>query len=209
MARLIAGIITYNEEQLLAQCLESIVNKVDEIVLVDGRIAPFPGIGASSTDNTVAIARDYGAEVITSDTPYPCEADMRSKYLVGEDGDWYLLIDADEKCMTALPNIADLPSGIDAYSVHVRMIGAPTNVWRPRLFRHSGTMEYRAIHDALFSNETLISRPEDATQLHSVWFAHYQMARSENRRNQKRLYYQTGYTHEPQYRKEWRMFNHG
>ncbi len=209
MPKLIACIIAYNEQELLPQCLDSIVGKVDKIVLVDGRIAAFPGIGASSTDNTIEIARSYGAQVITTDTPYPCEAAMRSQYLVGDPGDWYLLIDADEKCMTALPSVADLPDGVNAYAVHIRMIGAPTQVWRPRLFRHTGRMEYRQIHDALFSNGTLISRPEDVPQLRSVWFAHYQMIRSENRRNQKRLYYQTGYAHEPQIRSEWRMFNYG
>lgn len=209
MAKLIACIIAYNEEDLLPQCLESIKGKVDEIILVDGRIAAFPGVGASSTDNTIEIARSYGARVIASAQPYENEAAMRSRYLVGKEGDWYLLIDADEKCMTDLPSVADFPPGIGTYAIHTRMIGAPTNVWRPRLFRHHGKMEYREIHDALFSNETLISRPKDAPRLYSVWFAHYQMARSKNRRNQKRLYYQTGYTHEPQYRKEWRMFNYG
>ncbi len=209
MSKLIACIIAYNEQDLLPQCLESIKGKVDEIVLVDGRIAAFPGIGVDSTDNTTAIARSYGVQVITSATPYPCEAAMRSQYLIGEEGDWYLLIDADEKCMTALPGVTDLPDGIDAYAVHIRMIGAPTQVWRPRLFRHRGVMEYREIHDALFSNGMLISRPEDVPQLRSVWFAHYQMIRSESRRNQKRLYYQTGYAHEPQIRSEWRMFNYG
>ena len=209
MGQLIACIIAYNEQELLPQCLESIKGKVDRIVLVEGRIAAFPGINTRSDDRTIEIARSYGAEVITEDTPYPCEAAMRSRYLVGEEGDWYLMIDADEKCMTALPDIADCPTGVDAYAINVRMIGASVQVWRPRLFRHVGQMEYRDIHDALFSNGTLISRPEDTPQLHSVWFAHYQMKRSQNRRNAKRLYYQTGYAHEPQRRQEWRMFNHG
>lgn len=209
MGELIAGIIAYNEEQLLPQCLESIKGKVDRIILVEGRIAAFPGDSIHSSDRTLEIACDYGCEIITQETPWADEATIRNQYLVGKPGDWYVIIDADEKCMTGLPSVADFPIGIDAYAVNVIMIGAPVQIWRPRLFRHKGAMEYRAIHDALFSDGILISRPEDTPQLPSVWFAHYQMIRSALRRKQKRHYYTNGYAHESDYRKEWRMFNVG
>jgi hypothetical protein len=209
MPELIACIIAYNEEQLLPQCLTSIVNKVDRIILVEGRIATFPGNEVKSTDRTIEIACDYGCEVIMQSKPYINEAAMRSQYLVGNPGDWYLMIDADEKCMTDLPNIGDFPTGINAYAINVKMIGSPTQVFRPRLFRHIGDMEYREIHDALFSDGKLVSRPQDTPKLHSIWFAHYHMQREKIRRQQKHDYYQTGYIHEPERRKEWSMWNDG
>jgi len=212
MAMLIAGIIAYNEEKLLPMCIESIIGKVDEIVVVEGRIDMFPprdgnGWNIRSSDRTIEIAHGYGCNVITSPRPWTDEATMRNQYLIGNDGDWYITIDADEKCMTELPDINDFPNNIDAYSVYVKMIGDNTGIWRPRLFRHNGTMEYRTIHDALFSDDKLISRPSKAVRLHSIWFAHYQMKRDELRRIEKDKYYKDGYTHEPEYRKEWSMFN--
>lgn len=207
MPKFIACMIAYNEEKLLPQCLDSIVDKVDEIVVVEGRIKEFPGKGARSTDRTIEIVKDYGATVITQPTPWIDEPTMRNKYLVGKEGDWYLFIDADEKCMTGLPDIADFPAGIIAYSVNIKMISAPVEGWRPRIFRHTGQMEYRKIHDALFSDNKLISRLQETTKLYSIWFAHYQMARGEQRRQKKTVYYTDGYEHEADYRKEWRMLN--
>jgi glycosyltransferase involved in cell wall biosynthesis len=208
MTKLIAGIIAYNEEYLLPCCLDSIVDKVDNIVLVDGRIDAFPGDGYKSTDNTVAIARDYGCRVIEPTRAWRDEQEMRSQYLVGDDGDWYVFIDADERCMTPLPCPEDFPEAVDAFSVLVKMIGDNTGKFRPRLFRHKGVMEYRGVHDALFSDGKLISNPNEVIKLHSVWFAHMQMRRDSDRRRSKHEYYKEGYKHESVIRHEWGMTNH-
>jgi glycosyltransferase involved in cell wall biosynthesis len=207
MAKLIAGIIAYNEELLLSQCLESIKDKVDKIVLVEGRIKTFPGDSVRSTDRTIEIAQDYGCEIITQDKPWKNEAEMRNQYLVGDNGDWYVLLDCDEKCMTPLPKPNAYPADATAYAIKSWMISVNSFIWRPRIFKHVGKMEYRDIHDALFSNGRLISRPDDVPKLHSVWFAHYQPQRDEIRRRQKIQYFQDGYSHEPEFRAKWGMFN--
>ncbi len=208
MPKWIACIIAYNEEQLLPQCLDSIKDKVDKIVLVEGQIAAFPGVAVRSADRTIEIAESYGAEVITQGETWADEATMRNQYLAGKNGDWYLHIDADERLMTLLPNIADFPAGVNAYGVNVKIIGSNhSGSYRPRLFRHKGEMEYRKIHDALFSDGVLISQPDRVARLKSVWFAHYQMKRDASRRAQKQKYYTSGYAHESDYRQEWGMFN--
>lgn len=208
MPELIAGIIAYNEERLLPQCLDSIRGKVDRIILVEGRIATFPGDEFRSQDRTLEIAREYDCEIITTDRPWADEAEMRSQYLVGENDDWYILIDADEVCMTPLPKIKDIPDNVHAFSVLVRMISDGHGKYRPRLFRHHGQMQYSKIHDGLFSDGVLISNPNKIQKLHSVWFGHYQMERGIIRRGQKRDYYRDGYAHEPEYRAAWEMTNH-
>ena len=185
MPQWIACIIAYNEEQLLPMCLDSIRDKVDRIALVEGKLATFPGDNLRSTDRTIEIARNYGCEIITQDTPYVTEIAMRNNYLIGKPGDWYIHIDADEKLMTPLPDIDTLPDGIDAYAVNIRMIGAPTSVCNPRIFRHIEGMGYRQRHELLFAGDRLISNPAIVPKLHSVWFAHYQMWRSEQRRKLK------------------------
>jgi hypothetical protein len=205
MAKLIAVLITYNEEALLPDCLESIYGKADEIVMVEGRIADFPGDNIHSADNTIAIAESYGATVIQNNRAWHNECEMRSAYLVGNAGDVYFHIDADERLMTPLPCPEQLPG--DAYKVSVNMIGVSTKQLRPRFFRHKGMMEYRGVHDALFSDDTLVSNPKDVPTLHSVWLTHAQMLRDKNRRAHKEMYYRAGYVHEPAIRKDWNMYN--
>jgi glycosyltransferase involved in cell wall biosynthesis len=207
MSEVIGCVIAYNEEMLLAQCLESIVDKVDRLIVVEGRIEHFPGDSHTSDDNTIAIAEDYGATVVTNNKAWSDEATMRNQYLLGQEDDWYICIDADEKCMTPLPAIKQFPKDAYAYAIKSWMVGVDNYIWRPRIFRHVGVMQYRSIHDALFSDDKLISRPQDVPKLYSVWFAHYQMVRDELRRKQKTEYFKTGYAHEPEYRKKWKMFN--
>lgn len=85
MIQLSACLIVRNEAILLPHCLESINSFVDEIIVVD----------TGSTDNTVEIARSYGAQVHF----FPWIEDFsaaRNKSLSYASGEWILYIDADE-----------------------------------------------------------------------------------------------------------------
>jgi len=55
MQRLSVVIITYNEEENIGRCIQSVTNIADEIVVVD----------SGSTDRTASIARNFGAVVYT------------------------------------------------------------------------------------------------------------------------------------------------
>lgn len=83
--RLSACLIVKNESKHLPRCLESISGKVDEIVVVD----------TGSTDDTVEIAREFGAVVGFFEW---CDdfAAARNESLRLATGDWALWIDADE-----------------------------------------------------------------------------------------------------------------
>lgn len=85
MARLSVAIITYNEEKNIAKCLASVKDIADDIVIVD----------SASTDNTVAIAKDYGARVID----HPFEGYGQQKNFATDNAlyDWVLSLDADEE----------------------------------------------------------------------------------------------------------------
>ena len=84
--KLSACMIVKNEERLLGQCLGSIRDYVDEIIVVD----------TGSEDRTIAIAKAYGAEVYE----HSWQKDFafhRNQAFGYATGDWMLVIDADEK----------------------------------------------------------------------------------------------------------------
>jgi len=75
-----------DEEKLLPQCLKSIQDHVDEIIVVD----------TGSRDNTIAIAESYGARVYH----HPWEdhfSKHRNQSLEYAGGSWLFIIDADEE----------------------------------------------------------------------------------------------------------------
>lgn len=85
MVRLSACLIVKNEEILLPHCLGSIRTFVDEIIVVD----------TGSSDNTIEVARSYGAQVYDFAWVDDFSA-ARNESLRHATGDWILYIDADE-----------------------------------------------------------------------------------------------------------------
>jgi glycosyltransferase involved in cell wall biosynthesis len=83
--RLSLCMIVRNEEQHLARCLKSVQGLADEIVLVD----------TGSTDGTVAIARQFGAQVVET-TWENNFSTARNLGLARARGRWILVLDADE-----------------------------------------------------------------------------------------------------------------
>lgn len=96
-----AAIIAFNEEDKIRAALES-VKWADEIVVID----------SGSTDNTIDIARELGARVISHDW----EGFARQKQFAIESAsnDWILSLDADEQVSAKLEDeIQDLKSRMD------------------------------------------------------------------------------------------------
>lgn len=91
--RLSVAIATFNEEEHIGKCLESVKDLADEIVLVDG----------GSTDKTVEIAKKYGAGVFVTDNP-PIFHINKQKAIDRCTGDWILQLDADEIISSELKN---------------------------------------------------------------------------------------------------------
>ena len=88
MARKSLSIVlaTFNEEENLSECLDSVKNLADEIVIVDG----------SSTDATVQIAKKYGAKVkiTTNKKNFHINKQMAIDMAAS---DWILQLDGDEQ----------------------------------------------------------------------------------------------------------------
>lgn len=79
------AIATFNEERCLKECLGSVKELADEIVVVDG----------SSTDRTVEIAKSFGAKVILTDNK-PIFHLNKQQAIDECKGEWILQLDADE-----------------------------------------------------------------------------------------------------------------
>ncbi|PSB19456.1 tetratricopeptide repeat protein [Phormidesmis priestleyi ULC007] len=78
-------IIVKNEEAALPQCLASVRDVVDEMVVLD----------TGSTDNTIAIAQSFNAHVYSFEWCNDFSA-ARNESLKYVQGDWVLVLDADE-----------------------------------------------------------------------------------------------------------------
>jgi Flp pilus assembly protein TadD len=85
MPTLSVVMIVKDEADCLADCLESVRAVADEFVVAD----------TGSSDGTMAIARDFGARVVS--VPWEDDfAEARNQALAAATGDWLLHLDADE-----------------------------------------------------------------------------------------------------------------
>lgn len=83
--KIAAVIITYNEENNICDCIKSVIDIVDEVIVVD----------ANSTDKTAYISKDLGAKVLTKDwTSYGIQKNHGAEAAGAK---WILSIDADER----------------------------------------------------------------------------------------------------------------
>lgn len=80
------AIATFNEKGNITQCLKSLKNFADEIVIVDG----------SSTDKTVEIAKKYGAKTIITTNKKMFHIN-KNLAIANCQSDWIFLLDADER----------------------------------------------------------------------------------------------------------------
>lgn len=124
---LTAAMIVRNEAHHLPACLESIRDVVDEIVIVD----------TGSTDDTVAIARSFGARL----EHHPWQEDFATPRNLGLDlarGRWILYIDADERVrpldVEAFRQQLNAAEEI-ALRVRLKLFGGATPAWEYRLWR--------------------------------------------------------------------------
>jgi glycosyltransferase involved in cell wall biosynthesis/Tfp pilus assembly protein PilF len=167
--RLSVCLIVKNEERFLAQCLKSVRGLAAQLVVVD----------TGSTDRTVEIAREFGAEIYSFAW---CDdfAAARNAALEHATGDWVLMLDADE----------ELPSGEHA-RLRADMNNASAMAYRlplinagqesegrsfvPRLFRNlPGAFFKGRIHEQVFSS--LIAQAEPwglKTALGSAQLTHH------------------------------------
>ncbi len=111
MPKISTVVITFNEEGNIGRCLRSVASFSDEIIVVD----------SNSTDRTVEIARDHGAQVFTN--TWPGYGKQKQWALNKVAHPWVFSIDADEEVSPELATeIASLDFSKDGYEM-------PRAVW--------------------------------------------------------------------------------
>jgi glycosyltransferase involved in cell wall biosynthesis len=145
--RLTVCLITKNEERFLGRCLASIRELAHQIVVVD----------TGSTDRTVEIAREHGAEVSSFEWCDDFSA-ARNAALARATGDWILALDADEE----LPadqhgNLLKLMGETSAMAFRLPMMDAGREEegvsYLPRLFRNAPGLFFAGrIHEHAFGS---------------------------------------------------------
>ncbi len=138
-----ACMIVRNEEKFLPQCLNSIKNVVDEMIIVD----------TGSTDRTCEIAQSFGAKVYHH--PWKNSfSEARNHSLSHATGDWILQIDADEALEQAdIPLLQKLINA-DTYNVIFVAIfselpGGQAKHYFQRIFRRGKARFEGIVHNQL------------------------------------------------------------
>jgi glycosyltransferase involved in cell wall biosynthesis len=145
-----AILIVRNEERDLPGCLETLKGVVDETVVVD----------SGSTDQTIDIARRFGARVIHRDfMGFGLQKQFALEQATGE---WVINIDADERLSPALGQEirATLSGGPAVHGFQLRFhnvflgrrlrFGGHGSEWHLRLFRRDKAhYEGREIHEGI------------------------------------------------------------
>ncbi|MBI1932595.1 MAG: glycosyltransferase family 2 protein [Ignavibacteriales bacterium] len=133
MPKLTLSMIVKNEEKYLRECLESVKDTVDEIVIVD----------TGSEDKTVEIAKSYNARIFHFKWINDFSA-ARNFALSNSTGNWILYLDADErlssKSVKKLKNLVEINELIGVKCVVVSLdekLGISQSMKYTRLFRNN------------------------------------------------------------------------
>ncbi|MBI1938133.1 MAG: glycosyltransferase family 2 protein [Ignavibacteriales bacterium] len=146
MPAITLSMIVKNEEKYLRDCLESVKDVVDEIVIVD----------TGSTDSTIEIAQVYNAKIFHFDWINDFSA-ARNFALEQSTGDWILYLDADERLVKSshdeLKKIISGDQKLGYYCVvnNIDTYTGRTNVMRnTRLFRNQPEIKFTGkVHEQI------------------------------------------------------------
>ena len=152
--RLSVCMIVKNEERFLGQCLASVKDIADELIVID----------TGSTDRTIEIAREHGAQVGHFEWCNDFAA-ARNASIAPATGDWILFLDADEELSPAekgaLPRLMSR-KGISLYRLPLINAhqGDFSKTYVPRLFINPPAVRFTGrIHEGVMTIIELITTP--------------------------------------------------
>ncbi|HEY9647638.1 MAG TPA: glycosyltransferase family 2 protein, partial [Chroococcidiopsis sp.] len=141
--------IVRNESEPLPRCLASVRSLVDEMVIVD----------TGSTDETVAIAQSFGAQVFHAEWQDDFAA-ARNEALQHVNGKWVLVLDADEEIAPdSVPALRQIMQDDETLVVNLvrQEIGAVQSPYSmvSRLFRQHPDLQFAHPYHASIDDSVL------------------------------------------------------
>ncbi len=177
--------IVRDEEKMLLRCLKSVQSIADELIVVD----------TGSKDNTISIAKNFGAKVFHFKWNDDFAA-ARNESLKHATGDWILQIDADEELLSSsIPHLKDdiLRSMVLYYLLRCDngpRCREPRFAWISRLFRSHPKLRYhRPYHEGVDSSieNLILAEPRWQVQYEpNIIIRHYGYERSEMSKKRER-----------------------
>ncbi len=164
-ATISACMIVKNEEEMLPDCLESIRNWVDEIIIVD----------TGSTDKTVEIAESYGAKIYHQEWTKNFSF-HRNHSISKATSDWIFIIDADEEfVLDDLGKLKQAAAQTDYHLISFNVFNSNKETGQNSSFLHSVRMfkresEYR--YDGIVHNQLMFDPTEKILRL-GISIRHY------------------------------------
>ena len=151
--RLSVCMIVKNEERFLGQCLASVKDIADELIVID----------TGSTDRTVEIAREHGAQVGYFEWCNDFAA-ARNASISPATGDWILFLDADEELSPAeKQNLPALVNSDNVALIRLPLInthqGQVSKSILPRLFRNIPAIQFQGcVHEGVYTALLKVSK---------------------------------------------------
>jgi len=187
---LVGCIITYNDYPLIAECVNSLIGKVDRIICIDGRYRDFPGSTDYSTDGTLEFLEEKTELIRTAGLT---EVEKRNLYLNQlTDGDICLNLDSDEILKGNIPELVTDFGIIDLADGHSKHVQDRAT----RFFKYRTGMEYKNVHYTLYYNgrqinnlKKVISPDFSSQKIKEFYLLHNWHRRSVSRRQLKSTYY--------------------
>jgi glycosyltransferase involved in cell wall biosynthesis len=151
--RLSVCMIVKDEERFLGQCLASVRDIADELIVID----------TASTDRTVEIAQEHGAHVGHFKWCNDFAA-ARNASIITATGDWILFLDADEELSpTEKQNLSGLLNSHNVALIRLPLInahqGQVSKSILPRLSRNIPAIQFQGcVHEGVYTALLKISK---------------------------------------------------
>lgn len=193
---LVATVITYNDIETIETCIDSVKDKVDRIVIIDGKYRDFPGRYDFSTDGTIEyISRVAGDYKLTFRSiarfDEVTKRNMYFQYI--SDGDVVLNLDADEVLTGNIPKLEADIGIIQVGECGDRRRHRRTN----RFFRYRNGLHYRGKHSLIldangkvFASLDWIGAGYKGQKITEFELLHRNDLRSDERKADKKIYYE-------------------
>ena len=195
----IGCVIGWNDVENLRISLPALRPHVDRLIYVDGRYKDFPGDGDTSDDGSFDVALDWCNDVLlpTGPGPWASEIEKRNHYLLGDPGDLYVVVDADE-ILIGLPQWREgslrlyRPDCIPPYPVF-------------RVFEHREGIHYEHTHNCVVADGRILNHELVGQVIAGCALNHISQYRDEQRKLDKGTYIRRLQTQEKRVREELRL----